>query len=92
MLDKALQRVAHLAKHDYLVCVISDFSGITNDTQRLIKMISRHNDVMLAVVYDPSAKKLSAVGTFVVSDGERQIVLDSSSVNHCRFANLLIRT
>ncbi len=79
MLNKALQRVAYLAKHDYLVCVVSDFFGITNDSQRLIKLISRHNDVMLAMVYDPIARELPDIGTMVVSDGEQQIVLDSSS-------------
>lgn len=77
MLDRVLQRVAHLAKHDYLICVISDFSGITDDTARLVKFISRHNDVMVALIYDPIAGKIPDAGTFVVSDGENQIALDT---------------
>ncbi len=77
MLDKALQRSVHLAGHDYLICVISDFYGLNDDTLRHVKLLSRHNDVMLIVVYDPLAKELPADSSLVVSDGERQIMLDS---------------
>ena len=37
MLDKTLEKAVHLAKHDFLVCIISDFSGISDETERLIK-------------------------------------------------------
>ena len=77
MLDKALQRAVHLAAHDYLVCVISDFFGLSAETLRHVKLLSRHNDVMLIVVYDPLAKELPADSSLVVSDGERLIMLDS---------------
>lgn len=77
MLDKALQRAVHLAGHDYLICVISDFYGMNNDTLRHVKLLSRHNDVMLIVVYDLLAKEPPADSSLVVSDGERQIMLDS---------------
>jgi uncharacterized protein (DUF58 family) len=79
MLDNALQRVVHLAKHDCLICVISDFYGMTKDTRRLVKRMSRHNDVMLAVIYDPIAREMPDTGTLVVSDGTKQVALDSGN-------------
>ena len=79
MLNHVLERTAHLAKHDYLVCVISDFSGTSDTTRRLIKRLSRHNDVILCAVYDPSARELPRTGKFVVSDGQRQLEVDPAS-------------
>ena len=80
MLDQAFEKAMHLAGHDYLICVISDFYGMNDDTLRHVKLLSRHNDVMLIVVYDPLAKELSADSSLVISDGERQIMLDSRDV------------
>jgi len=79
MLDKALQRVVHLAKHDFLICIASDFDGLTPGTKRLIKLISKHNDVIIGLIYDPLAKEIPGVGALVVSDGDRQIMLDAHS-------------
>jgi len=76
MLNHVLERTAHVAKHDYLVCIISDFSGMSDATRRLIKRLSRHNDVILGVLYDPSARRLPRTGKFVVSDGQRQLEVD----------------
>lgn len=79
MLNKTLEKVVHLAKHDYLVCIMSDFFGITDDTNRLIKLISRHNDVIIGLIYDPIAKELPDVGRIVISDSEKQIEFDMGS-------------
>ena len=79
MLNETLERAVHLVKHDYVVCVISDFSGVDEDTRRLIKLMSRHNDVMLAMIHDPIARELPESGTLVISDGDRQVMLDTHS-------------
>jgi uncharacterized protein (DUF58 family) len=79
MLNKTLEKVVHMAGHDYLVCVISDFFGITDDTNRLVKLISRHNDVIIGLIYDPIARELPDAGKIVVSDRGKQIELDLSS-------------
>lgn len=78
-LDTVLEKVSYLASHDYLVCIISDFYGISEKTRHIIKGISRHNDVIINMIYDPSAKDLMNSGTIVVSDGDRQVALDSSN-------------
>jgi uncharacterized protein (DUF58 family) len=79
MLNKTLEKVVHLAKHDYLVCIMSDFFGITDNTNRLIKLISRHNDVIIGLIYDPIAKELPDAGKIVISDSGKQIELDMGS-------------
>jgi len=77
-LDEALRRTVHLAGHDYLVCIISDFFGLSEKSLHLAKALSRHNDLVLLPIYDPLAKKIPDKGLLVVSDGENQIPLDGS--------------
>ena len=77
MLDQALEKARHLASHDHLICVISDFFGLSDKTLHEVKLLCRHNDVMLFPVYDQLAKELPKNATIVVSDGRRQITLDS---------------
>ncbi len=79
MLNQTLEKVVHLAKHDYLVVIISDFFGISAQTERLIKIITRHNDVLIGLIYDPIAKELPNIGKIVVSDGEQQLEVDINS-------------
>ncbi|VFQ47504.1 DUF58 domain-containing protein [Desulfoluna butyratoxydans] len=77
-LDRALEKTAHLARTDTLICIISDFSGITEDTCRHIKLMGRHNDIILGMIHDPTATDAVNAGTIVISDGMRQASLDSS--------------
>jgi uncharacterized protein (DUF58 family) len=78
MLDQALEKAVHLAGHDYLICVISDFSGLSDSSLHYVKQLARHNDVMLLPIYDPLAKKLPDNSSLVISDGRRQLLLDSN--------------
>lgn len=75
-LNEALQKAVSLAGHDYLVCVISDFFGLGDATLRHATTLARHNDLLLAPVYDPLAQKLPEKGFLVISDGKSQIRLD----------------
>jgi uncharacterized protein (DUF58 family) len=79
MLNQVLGRTSRIAKHDYLICIISDFYGMDKNTKRLIKLMGQHNDVLVTLIYDPLAAKPPQGGRFVVSDGELQIEVDTSS-------------
>jgi len=81
ILDKVLEKAVLRAGHDYLVCVISDFSGISAKSLHHVKQLARHNDVMLLPIYDPLAKKLPTNRSLIISDGSKQILLDSRK-NH----------
>ena len=77
MLNQALEKARQLASHDYLVCVITDFFGLSDKSLHQVKLLCRHNDVMLLPVYDPLAGKLPENVTLMISDGSRQILLDT---------------
>ncbi|WP_430387879.1 DUF58 domain-containing protein [Dyella sp. 20L07] len=75
-LDAALRAALHLATHDYLVCVISDFLGADEQTLQLMRELASHNDVIAALVFDPSARAIPDRGKIVVTEGELQLELD----------------
>jgi uncharacterized protein (DUF58 family) len=79
MLNQVLDRTSRTAKHDYLICVVSDFYGMDENTKRLIKLMGQHNDVLSVLIYDPLAAKPPQAGRYVVSDGELQVEVDTSS-------------
>jgi uncharacterized protein (DUF58 family) len=78
VLNQALELVKTMTPHDYVVVVFSDFDGVDADTKRLVTEISEHNDVLLALVLDPSSKDLPARGRVVVSGGDLQIEVDAA--------------
>lgn len=77
-LNKVLESVVRLAHHDHLVLVFSDFDGIDDKTHRWLTNIARHNDLILMMVYDPSARQLDQRHSAIVGDGSRQAEIDFS--------------
>lgn len=77
-LNEVLERVCRLAKHDYLVCCISDFDGADDDTKKLMTRLAQHNDVLVGLIYDPLEAEMPDLGRLAVGDGELQIEFDSS--------------
>jgi uncharacterized protein (DUF58 family) len=80
-LDAALRAALHLATHDYLVFVVSDFLGADEHTLELMRELASHNDVIAALVFDPSAKAIPTSGKIVVTEGELQVELDFGRKN-----------
>jgi len=78
-LNEALKQVSHLARHDCLVCLITDGSGINPETRRYITRLAEHNDVLTAFIFDPLEKDMPAVGRLRFADGEGQLEADTSS-------------
>jgi len=75
-INAVLEGVARRATHDWLIVVASDFHGADADTQRIVKRLARHNDVIAALIHDPTAVTLPVVDRAVLSDGRLQIELD----------------
>jgi uncharacterized protein (DUF58 family) len=78
MFNEVLRRCDRLAKHDCLVCIISDASGHNEESRQLLTRIAQHNDVLFAFIHDPLEAELPAAGTLVFGDGERQLEVDTS--------------
>ncbi|MBN9521585.1 DUF58 domain-containing protein [bacterium] len=78
MLNEALRRARTLAPHDGLVVVVTDADGHDAETRRLVTETARHNDVVVAFVFDPLEADLPAGGRLVASDGARQLEVDTN--------------
>lgn len=75
-LNAVLKSVARIAHHDHLVIILSDFDGIDDTTHRHLSGIAHHNDLVLGLVHDPSARSLSQAARSVVGDGSMQAEVD----------------
>ena len=78
-LNEALKQVSHLARHDCLVCLITDGDGINSETRRYITRLAEHNDVLTAFIFDPLEKDIPAAGRLRFADGEGQLEADTSN-------------
>lgn len=79
MFNQALEKALQMAKHDYLVCIVSDASGMNAESKRLITLLSAHNDVINAFVYDPLEKELPNAGKLTMAEGQNQLEVDTAS-------------
>jgi uncharacterized protein (DUF58 family) len=80
-LNRALREAVRVANHDYLVCLISDLNGANAESRQLMTQLSRHNDVIVAFIYDPLEQTLPTAGRLTVSDGQQQLAINSSSTD-----------
>ncbi|WP_274628154.1 DUF58 domain-containing protein [Arvimicrobium flavum] len=74
-LNVALRAAASQAEHDHLVIVISDFDGHDAETRDMLLRLTRSNDVLAVLVYDPFLLQLPESGAMVVSGGALQAEL-----------------
>jgi len=74
-LDRTLRRCLALARHDHLVCLVSDFAGAGETTLGYLRQLRAHNDVIALQVYDPLALDLPAHGRLVIGQGQLQVAL-----------------
>lgn len=77
MLNRALKHVAAAARHDCLVCIISDGSGIDDETRQYVTRLTEHNDVISVFIYDPLEQAMPSAGPLVFSDGLSQLEFDT---------------
>ena len=75
-LARALQTLERSIGHDYLVVLISDFYGWDEQTLKIIRSISQHNDIICSLVFDPLERDISSASKLVVSDGRYQLEID----------------
>ena len=76
MLTRALERAGRVAHHDHLLCGIAGGGGADEETVRVATRVARHNDLIMAVVYDPMEEELPPASRLVVADGELQLEVD----------------
>jgi uncharacterized protein (DUF58 family) len=74
-LNEVLESVARVCHHDTLILIASDFDGADEATRDLLLHLSRSNDVICCLTYDPLAVRLPPAEQLVVSNGELQVEL-----------------
>jgi uncharacterized protein (DUF58 family) len=79
MFNEALRRCERLAKHDCLVCIVSDGYGHDDESRRILTRIAQHNDVLFAFIHDPLEAELPDAGPLVFGDGARQMEVDTGN-------------
>ncbi|KZM49768.1 DUF58 domain-containing protein [Labrenzia sp. OB1] len=78
-LNQPLASALRIARRNHLVVIISDFDEIDVQTEKMIGTLSRHNDLILCPVTDPISRDIPEGFKLVVSDGNLQAELDTSS-------------
>jgi len=79
-LAETLAKVKNIVTHDFLVVVISDFHRYRPELVKFISRISRHNDVILAKIYDPMEQSIPAK-KLIAGDGEKQLLIDGENAS-----------
>lgn len=80
-LTKALEKLERSIGHDYLVVLVSDFYGWSDESLKSIRRINQHNDVICSIIYDPLERDITRADELVVSDGLYQLEIDPRSKN-----------
>ncbi|MEA3491805.1 MAG: DUF58 domain-containing protein [Campylobacterota bacterium] len=89
-LNKALQHISAVAKHDDLILIIGDGRGADEQSIEYVTSLNMHNDVIFAHIYDPMEQSLPSGSSLFLSDGERALDVDiSDSKFQSRFAAIL---
>lgn len=78
-LNTALATAARHARHDALVVLVTDGLGIDDATRAHLSRLTRHNDVLAALVFDPMERDLTDAGRLAFSDGAGQLEVDTGS-------------
>lgn len=79
MFNKVLDQALQIAKHDYLICTVSDGFGMNEETKRLVTLLSAHNDVISVFIYDPLEAKLPKAGKLTMAEGDDQLGIDTNN-------------
>jgi uncharacterized protein (DUF58 family) len=78
MLNRALKRVSAVARHDCLVCLIGDGTGIDDMTRHYVTRLTEHNDVLSVFIYDPLEQAIPEAGRLVFSDGLSELEFNTA--------------
>ncbi len=77
-LNQAITRLRSVAQPGSLIILISDFSGLNEQSRAQLAQLSRHNELLLVDVHDPMEKELPPPGQYRLSDGENFMTLYTS--------------
>jgi len=77
---RVLSRLQHHTKPGSLIYLVSDFRGVSANTEAYMAKLARHCQLVLIFIYDPLEKSLPEQGRYRFTNvkNERDVVIDSS--------------
>lgn len=76
LLNRVLDDVLRVGGHDQLILLFSDLSGMDHSTRQRLASIAAHNDLVILLAYDPSARNLAFARRLVVGAPGEQAEVD----------------
>ena len=78
-LEQVLNRLTKHARPGSLLYIVSDFRGFNDKVERQLSKLARHCEIELVHIYDPLESHLPKKGHYRFTNGERDIVIDTSN-------------
>jgi uncharacterized protein (DUF58 family) len=76
--DRALLRLTRVARPGSMLFLISDFRGLTDDSERHIRQLASHDDLFLIHVFDPVEAELPPPGRYRIEMAGRSFAIETS--------------
>lgn len=76
---QSLGRLQRVSKPGSLIFLISDFRNMNEMAWSRLAQLGRHSDVVLISIYDPLESELPPAGIYKISNGERELNLNTYS-------------
>ncbi len=76
---QALIRLHRVVRPGSLIFLMSDFRAMGTESEPHLAQLARHNDVVMFFIHDPLEQHLPPAGRYRVSDGTKELTLDTSS-------------
>jgi uncharacterized protein (DUF58 family) len=77
-LEHSLTRLRHHARPGSQVFILSDFRGLSANSEQHLAQLSRHCDVVLIQIFDPLEAQLPSKGRYRFTDSLRDLLIDSA--------------
>lgn len=74
-----MTRLGRLVRPGSLVFLISDFRGLNRSSELQLIRVARHSETVMLFIYDPLESRLPPPGRYRMSDGQRELLLNSRS-------------
>ncbi len=71
-----LRRVARPGSQ---IIILSDFFDLNDETMRHTALLSRHNEIVWAFIYDPLEMNPPQPGSYIIGDGNKLFTLDTTA-------------
>ena len=82
---EAMIRLRRVVRPGSLVFLLSDFANLDPVTETNLTQLARHNELMLMLIYDELERELPPPGSYRLSDGDDEFVLDAADPAYRRF-------